>query len=294
MRQRNLVYGVSYAKNTITINTSTWGSTGLYYLYYPTYECDVTAGRPATAFSWDGPYEVAGDQVYIDSTQDEDVLYTYNQAITFNRSGMWVFSNDGTPAGTDPFIWVNTSTAYTISSINDFTYGSTDDVSIEVKEGDVLVNCRFALIGPDGTTILNSATGADVVTVDSDEFTMAGEYTVRAYRDLDEDLAAYYYLDEVGDAAYGPLYGSTFATIGTYTYATIGPWDPPEKNATEKTFTVTTAKPNMVLTNTSIYWGYATNIDVNITRPDGTGIDSLGSLALRAPNGTLYYDGRTL
>jgi hypothetical protein len=284
---KNLVYGVSYPKNTITINTSTWGSTGLYYLYYPTYECDITAGRAATTFSWDGPYEVAGDQIYIDSTQDEDVLYTYNQAITFNRSGMWVFSNDGTPAATDPFIWVNTSTAYTISAINDFTYGSTDDVSIEVKEGDVLVNCRFALLGPDGTTILNSATGADIVTVDSDEFTMAGDYTVKAYRDLDEVNAAYYYLDEIGDAAYGPLYGDN---IGVYDYATIGPWDPPEKNATEKTFTVTVAKPTMVLTNTSIYWGYATNIDVNITRPDGTGIDSLGSLALRAPNGTLYYD----
>ena len=287
-----IVYGVSYAKNTIEINTTGW-STGIHWLWYPTYECGTGAGRPATDFLWSGPFEVSGDQVYINATDaDDDLLYTYNQAITFNRSGMWLLDDDGI-APFDGYIWVNTSTAYSISSINDFAFGSTNDVSIEVKEGDVFVNCRIALIDPQGTTILNTATGADVVTVDADDFTMAGDYTVKAYKDLDEVLAQYYYLDEPGDAAYGPLYGSgaTFVGMGLYDYATVGPFDPPEKNATEKTFSVTTAKPTMVLTNTTLYWGYATSIDVNITAPDGTGIiASTDNLALRAPNGTYYHE----
>jgi hypothetical protein len=226
-----IVYGVSYAKNTIEINTTTWG-TGIFYLYYPTYECDTGAGRPATAFSWDGPYEPSGDQIYVNSTQeDDDLLYTYNQAISFNRSGMWIFDDDTNHTDYDGYLWVNTSTAYTISSINDFTFGSTDDVEIEVKENDVLVNCRIAIIGPDGSTILNSATGADVVEVDSDEFTMAGDYTVRAYLDIDAILASYYYLDEDGSAAYDSSYGTGthFAGVTDYDYSEVGPWDPPEK-----------------------------------------------------------------
>jgi len=293
-----LVYGVSYAKNTIEINTSGWSDTR-HYLYYPTYQCSTAGGRPATDFNWTAIFlNTDGDQVYIEPTGEEDLLNTNNMAITFNRSGMWIFDDNSDHSSFDGYLWVNTSTAYTISAINDFTYGSTDDVNIEVKEDGVLVNCRIAVIGPDGSTILNSATGADVVTLDSDEFTMAGEYTVRAYRDLDEIEAAYYYLDEDGDAPYGPLYGngSYFTGLGLYVYDDVGPWDPPEKNATQKTFTVTTAKPNMVVEDdsgdTTLYWGYGAEISINITEPDGTGIDAdeTSNLSLRAPNGTFYKE----
>ena len=292
-----LVYGVSYARNTIKINTSGWGA-ARYYLYYPTYECLTTGGRPANDFDWTAIFlNDEGDQVYVEATGGEDALNTNNRAITFNRSGMWIF--DDTDAVHDDFVgylWVNTSTAYTISTISDFTFGATDDVAIEVKEEGILVNCRIAVIAPDGTTILNSATGADVVEIDSDEFTMAGEYTVRAYKDLDEIQAAYYYLDEDGDAPYGPSYGSGSYFTGIYNYSTVGPWDPPEKNATQKTFTVKTAKPNMVVKDDSgdtiLYWGYGAEISINITRPDGTGIeaDEESNLSLRAPNGTFYKE----
>jgi hypothetical protein len=284
-----LVYGVSYAKNTIVINTTDW-SAGIHYLYYPTYRCSTGAGRPAIDFNWTAIFlNDQGDQVNIDATEDEDTLDTNNRAITFNRSGMWIFDTDSDHSSFDGYIWVNTSNAYTISSISDFTFGSTNDVSIEVKEGDILVNCKIALIGPDGSTILNSATGADVVTVDSDEFNMAGDYTVRAYGDLDAIDAAYYYLDEADNAAYGPLYGSGAFFTSIYTYDDVGPWDPPEKNATDKTFSVTTAKPKMVLTNTTLYWGYKTTIDINITAPDGTGIiDALDNISLKSPDGTYY------
>ena len=287
-----LVYGESYAKNTIELNTTTWAA-GVYYLYYPTYRCSTGAGRPAVDFDWTGIFlNDQGDQVFIDATGDDaDVLDTNNRAITFNRSGMWIFDDDSDHSSYEGYIWVNTSTDYTIASISDFTFGSTNDVEIQVKEGDVLVNCRIALIAPDGSTILNVGTGADVVSIDSDEFTMAGDYTVRAYADLDAINATYYYLDEVGDAGYNASYGATFASVPTgYNYSEIGPWDPPEKNATDKTFSVKTAKPNMVLTNTTMYWGYENNIDVNITAPDGVGIEAVDNISLRAPNGTYYVE----
>ncbi|VVB60457.1 putative ABC transporter ATP-binding protein [uncultured archaeon] len=63
---------------------------------------------------------------------------------------------------------------------------------------------------------------------------------MRAYRDFDLQDDMYLYADA---GPYNSTYGSTII-LGTYTYATIGPWDPPEKNATEKTFTVTTKMNN--------------------------------------------------
>ena len=90
-----LVYGESYAKNTIELNTTTWAA-GVYYLYYPTYRCSTGAGRPAVDFDWTGIFlNDQGDQVFIDATGDDaDVLDTNNRAITFNRSGMWIFDDE--------------------------------------------------------------------------------------------------------------------------------------------------------------------------------------------------------
>ncbi len=53
----------------------------------------------------------------------------------------------------------------------------------------------------------------------------------------------------------------------------MGPWDPPEKNADDVTFTVSTGEPIITLTNTTIYWGFNTRIDVNVTDGQGNGIN---------------------
>jgi hypothetical protein len=58
-------------------------------------------------------------------------------------------------------------------------------------------------------------------------------------------------------------------------------WDLPEKNASELTFTVLTGRPNIVLTNTTLYWGYEARIDINVTDNDGAGIDHDHSIMLK-------------
>ena len=113
-------------------------------------------------------------------------------------------------------------------------------------------------------------------TLDQDYFEYAGDYTVRAYRDLDKYAVYYYYGDEDGnayDALYGSNYSGVFPEATDYDYSIVGPWDPPEKNATEVTFTVNTAEPIITLTNTTIYWGFDARIDVNVTDSEGVGLD---------------------
>jgi hypothetical protein len=86
----DIAYGVEYSQ--VKINTSTWSYSGSnYYLYYPTYYCNNSAGTPAWTFTWDGPFKVGGAFVNVDPTGGEDVLDTGGSAITFNRSGMWIF-----------------------------------------------------------------------------------------------------------------------------------------------------------------------------------------------------------
>jgi hypothetical protein len=69
----------------------------------------------------------------------------------------------------------------------------------------------------------------------------------------------------------------------------MGPWDPPEKNATEITFTVNTGEPTIALTNTTIYWGFNTRIDINVTDGEGNGIN-VDKEAIRLKKGQYYTD----
>jgi len=93
---------------------------------------------------------------------------------------------------------------------------------------------------------------------------------------------------------YGSNYSGHFPTHpGTtseyYNYTHMGPWDPPEKNATEITFEVNTGQPVFTLTNTTIYWGYRSQIDINVTDAEGKGIDSTyDPIKLRKTNTTTY------
>jgi len=281
----NIVYDTTYTSGQIKINTSEWLSNGTYYLYYPNY-WSISPGI-AQNFSYDGPYEVNDFPVRVSATQagvvNSDILDTLNtggNSITFFRAGKWIFSDDGgvTTAG---YLWVNTSTVLSISSTSTFSYGSEAELEITVTEGGNSAACMIAVLDPDNNTVYHEYSQG-TATLDQTYFDYAGKYTIRAYRDLDKYEVYYYYGDEDEDGngvndAYGPAYGNglTFP-IGIaegYDYTTIGPWDPPEKNATEKTFTVGTGKPIIVLTNTTIYWGFETRIDINVTNSTGAGLD---------------------
>jgi len=282
--ENEIVYGETYSNNAIKINTSTWDTNGTYYLYYPNY-WSLSPGVAAN-FSWDGPYEVSDFPVYVTATQAGvvnsdtlDKLNTGGNSISFPRAGMWIFDENTDPTHATPvgYIWVNTSTVFSINAIPDINYASNDEVDITVSEGGNTVPCVIAVLDPDNNTVYQ-AYSQGTATLDKTYFAYAGEYTVRAYRDLDKYAVYYYYGDEDGNA-YDALYGSDYSgafPIGDaegYNYTIVGPWDPPEKNATEVTFNVKTAKPTITLTNTTVYWGFDSRIDVNVTNSTGKGLD---------------------
>jgi len=292
----DLVYDTTYADGAVKINTSKWTYAGTYYLYYPIYT-STGAGPNANSFTWGGPYKVGVASVNVVATQgNSDSIDTGGSSISFNRSGMWIFDNASTSHwGNDTstyagYIWVNTSTDYVISDVADFKYNSSGSKTITVDTGDD-TGCMISIVAPDNTTTYHKwrATGVSAAIGIKGNFSMVGDYTVRAYRDFDEDTSVYLYGDgDSGWEAYDNTYGSNMSfpaapsnSTDYYNYTLMGPWDPPEKNATEVTFTVDTGEPNIALTNdTAIYWGFALKMEVNVTDDDGDGIAG-GTVRLR-------------
>jgi len=304
----NLKYGISYS--SVTINSSKWTGTGPFFLYYPIYRSGGTGGN-ANEFMWAGPYQVGGYSARVATAGiNSATLDIGGSAITFNRSGIWIFDNDGTHAGNDNtsyagYIWVNTSTNYSIESVSDFKYGAAGSVTITVNTGSD-TGCMIAIMGPDNSTIYHKwrSTGVtEAIKIEAANFSMAGKYTIKAYKDFDGQNSTYYYSDEYYTPGgitenYSKYYGSNYTgyfqqhTLYSgdfYNFTYMGPWDPPEKNATEKTFTVETGKPNIVITNTTNYWGYHTQIDINVTDNDGNGID-VSKEAVKLKFGSKYTD----
>jgi len=283
----DLVYGQAYS--SVNINTSAWtivpSTSNFCYLYYPDY-LNTGAGPNANTFSWLGPFKVGVANAYVSSQSDNAPLNPTGVSITFNRSGMWIFDNDLDHSTYAGYLWVNTSSVYTIQNVADFRFGSTGSVTVTVNTGDD-TGCMIDIVAPDNTTVYHKwrATGvSDAIGIEAANFSMAGDYTVKAYRDFDgEDI--YLYAD---GASYGPTYGQTFSGVTGYDWNVVGPWDPPEKNASDITFTIETGKPNIVLTNTTIYWGYEARIDINVTDNDGNGLNDTNAIKLKF--GSKYID----
>jgi hypothetical protein len=278
----NLEYGKSYSN--VYVNSSLWTGAGPFYLYYPTYTSSAANGS-AISFTWDGAYQVGGYQARVTDKAYSAIIYTGGEPISFNRSGMWIFDDGPDHTTYAGYIWVNTSTKYSIESVSDFTYGSTGSLTITVNTAND-TGCMIDLMGPDNKTIYHKWRASGVtepIKIEDANFSKAGDYTIKAYRDFDAQNAIYYYPDE-GGQNYSMYYGSYDgfpASVTGYTYGTIGPWDPPERNATAITFTVKTGKPNIKLTNTTIYWGFEARIDVNVTDGEGNGIDNATAIKLK-------------
>jgi hypothetical protein len=299
----DIVYGVSYSN--VYVNSSAWAGTAPFYLYYPTYRSGGTGGN-ANEFTWDGPYVVSGYNCQVTGKADSQIIDDGGVPISFNRSGMWIFDHDGTHAGDDTgsyagYIWVNTSTKYSIDTVADFDYGSSGSITITVNTLND-TGCMIAIVDPDNQTIYHKwrTTGVTDPIAIKGNFTLAGDYTVKAYRDFDAQNSTYYYPDEFYGSVtenYSVDYGSDYTgnfpahpsgTAEYYSYADMGPWDPPEKNADEITFTVNTGKPTVALTNTTIYWGFKARIDINVTDSKGKGIDVASPIMLKF--GSKYVD----
>jgi PKD repeat protein len=252
---RDLEYGVSYSN--VSVNSSAWVGTSPFFLYYPIYQSGGTVGN-ANEFTWNGPYQVSDYSARVTEISKDAIIDTGGAPIVFNRSGIWIFDADSTHAGDDPgsyagYIWVNTSTKYSIDSIPNIYYGMNGSIYITVNTGND-TGCMIAIVSPDNRTIYHKwrATGVTEAIGIKGNFTLLGDYTVKSYKDFDRENSTYYYPDEyyvLGGVTenYSTNYGSGYTgnfpvhpstTPEYYTYSDMGPWDPPEKNATEITFQV--------------------------------------------------------
>jgi hypothetical protein len=304
----DLVYSTATTGVAVTINTT--GLTGLtvYRLYKPRYNCST--GSTPIKFAWDTDPVVTVDGPLAGFTTDADPTNKAKSlgTVVLDRAGIWILDSDTSHNASDrstfgAFFWVNTTQAYSIAGPSDFKFGDTDMKTITVTDEGGAVTCLVDLINPTNNTVIHKfASGGTLSFKPNDaNISMAGDYTIRAYKDLDLHQAMYEYGDEFGHhSAYGydNTYGTGFSSsLNTtlfnagdhWSYSVVGAWDPPEKNATEIIFTVTTGKPNIVLTNTTIYWGFETRIDVNVTDNDGNGLDA-NKESIKLRHGNTYYD----
>jgi hypothetical protein len=277
----DLVYNIDTA---VTPRINTTGMTNLtYYLYKPAYNCSPTGYRLATGLQW-------FEQVLRTDTSTPATLTVtipgniqqLSGPIILDRAGMWVFSQNDLPStgldGTDittieSFFWVNTSQDLDINTIADFNFGSNNTKTISVTQDggipDAPVN--IDLIAPDSTTVFHQYEADGIYSFGTyGNITMAGNYTIRAYADLDEySSEAYLYNDEGIGNGYNDNYGIGFSPIATgdgWDYDICGPWDPPEIDASELIFRVTPGELLTSVNNDSqiMYWNYSGEVNISI------------------------------
>jgi len=286
---------------------------GTYFLYKPAYNCSATGYRLATQLEW-------FEQVLRTDTSTPVTLtvpagkgnISVSGPIILDRAGMWAFDTDDIPHGMDgeaggtiaAFFWVNTSQELSISDMGEFEFGSNSSKTITVKqEGATPEQPVFIdLIAPDGTTAFHQYEADGIYTFDTyGNITMAGNYTIRSYTDLDEySSKAYLYNDEGIGNGYDVNYGSGFSPIAAgdgWAYGVCGPWDPPEINASEVKFRV---KPGEPLTsvkegNRTMYWNFSGEVSFSIKDTSEDPIPA-GDINIRIYNSndvdvTQYFSG---
>lgn len=281
----------------VTINTSGLTPNTDYKLYKPVY-ASGNASEPVQ-FYWEANA--------VRNSQSLEVIFnssgstaTSNVKFALDRAGMWVLDTDSTHDGSNAsnfastvpgWIWVNSSRDYTITDIDDFKFGSASQKTITVTAPSADNYIWVDLLNKDtGSPVsgfhynvdVTSGTGTLTFNVDGSlhNISAAGNYTVRAYKDID---ALWTYTFPYYTYGYGT---HNYTSVTGYAYDVVGPWDPPEKNATDVDFAVTIGEPTITATNiTSVYWGYALKIEVNVTASNGTGITG-GNISLANSSGT--------
>jgi len=312
--------------NGITVNGSaTWVAATTYYLYYPVYvgkyggddysltwakymgDPDDTYGAVAPEIQ---PRPAGNDYSFGGTSTDLE------KNVQLNRTGLWLIDNNADHNASTPdqmnatipaWFWVNTTRAFTtIITDNSFKYGDTGTIDITVTQtpGATTPSALCAVHNGSGRLIgtwdWNQPYVDGKVTLGKNDsvFTNAGTWYVDSYYDLDggtdESGDHVSYLDSAGGAGYdwynASLYGtdSAFDTAVDYSYATCGPWDPPEYNATTEKITVDTGEPTISLINASaVYWGFAIRMEINVTDNQGNGITG-GNVSLRKSDVYIY------
>ncbi|MBU0847574.1 hypothetical protein KKH23_10350, partial [Patescibacteria group bacterium] len=271
---QNLKYGVTM---DIVVDTSQLTSTApgnIYYLYRPYYVRTGTGGSYEYELQWKAVMTGGGEQVSIDGSKTSDTM----QSISLDYAGMWILDNDNNPSdasnGSDDdfaYFWVSNSNPYTIEyTPSSIYYGKNETVQIIVKEEGETVEAWIDVIREsDDSRVFHTWESDGTFSFNSDwlnNLSYAGNYTIKAYTDVDDTKIGY------GVEGYSEDYGYTNPHIGDENYSALcGPWDPYEKNGTEKTIRVETGVPTAVAVagNNTMYWGFSGEVNITIVGYDG-------------------------
>jgi len=262
------------AEVDIDINTTGLVLDDRYYLYYPYY------GRSGATYNltWK-PYKEGGTHKSIKATnpgQDETL-----SNIILNRSGLWVLNStletavikcndsDNFNHTVDKWFWVNTSEAFTMTVNPDELYfGLNDTINITVKKGGDAAK-TWIDIRRDNATQPNIHLDKETSGIFAKDtswmqyFKWAGNYSIIAFLDIDDDEPDYY----TPDAGFNLTWGSNpSVTADYYDYTLCGPWDPPEYNSTYDTIRVYSGEPatDIPEDNQTMYWSFDGEVNISI------------------------------
>ncbi len=280
-----------------------WDGSKTYYLYKPEYNGTSDFATSKYAIRW-ARVESNSEGAFakVDPTSD----YSF-EGVLLDRAGLWIINastenyiypdlstfekRNSTIAG---WFWVNTSSTYDLDvSDTTFPYNSTGEIDLTVTDDDgavaALVDVRRNDNGS-SIAVSNKYTAGDGIysyTKNKTRFWSVGNYTAYAYMDVDtwDGYVSYYgqkNMDNNEMKSYNKTYGADAALTGKdawlnavtqYNWTVLGPWDPPELNASNVDITVETAEPYTSVTNDTMYWGF--DGEVNITLKETS--DVLGS-----------------
>ena len=240
----------------IEINTSSLDIAS-YYVLYPVYGDGIITWKKVKAGG--SPVMLNVDDNSFDATE------SLSSSILLNVSGMWVLTKFGIFDGSylPDYFWVNSTQQYEIELTEiEVTYDENQDITITVTDGNTSVACWMDLIREqDESKIFHRYEPDGVYTFNTELLEWAGNYTIQAYRDIDNqhehgyDTGKGYYDDE-----YGMGIGFTF-----YNYSTCGPWDPPEYMAENQQIISKTKEPQASLDKNKVYWSFDNELNITLT-----------------------------
>ena len=253
----------------VEFNTSVLDNDTEYYILKPIYDFSGS-----NSLTWE-QVMAGGSPVTI----TKDTAHTSSDII-LDVCGIWLIVNstmydNGTMPNGNNFdqlgshFWVNSSQQYNIELDNNkLNYNVEKEITITVTNisDQSAVSCWIDLIRKsDNSKVFHRYENDGVYTFNTEILSWAGEYFVRAYRDIDDQVEHGY---TKGQGFYDINYGSTmFAT--NYNYSNCGPWDPPEYDATKKTIKVESAETTTTLSTDVVYWGFPEDLridfDENVT-----------------------------
>lgn len=292
---KTLVYSPK-VDTRVTINTTGLKTNTDYFLFKPWYN---NTGSGPSVLGWYSENDMIYKSTYIKIHTGAITQWQTAEFpdVVLDRSGLWLIDEDETHNMNDEasfasFIWVNSSIDYTITSPTESTeiaWGTNSTLTVTVDPGssadtniytDLLFNGKLVNNDKGSTRYTHYYGNSRTIgiygnitkgTTKVDGAVLgAGNYTIRAYKDLDGTTNYDY-----GTWGYNRTHN---VTATGYNHTTCGPWDPPERNATDVTFRITpgTLQTTLPAANKTMYWNFPGEMDIAVKDSSGTNIYPTG------------------